>query len=39
MTEWSKMSDQLVGLNDRVDWDAFLADLNRIYKKSCKSNA
>ena len=35
----AQMGDPLVGLNKRVDWEAFRPDLNRIHKKPRKSNA
>ena len=33
------MGDPLVGLNERIDWEAFRTDLNRIHEKPRKSNA
>ena len=35
----TQMGDPLVGLNERVDWEAFRADLSRIHDKPRKSNA
>ncbi len=35
----TKMGDQLVGLNARIDWEAFRADLDIIHVKPRKSNA
>ena len=35
----TEMGDPLVGLNAEIDWEAFRADLNRVYEKSRKSNA
>ena len=35
----TEMGDPLVGLNAKIDWEAFRPDLNRIYEKERKSNA
>ena len=35
----TSMGDPLVGLNARIDWEAFRPDLNRIHDKPRKSNA
>lgn len=35
----TSMGDPLVGLNARIDWEAFRADLNRVHDKPRKSNA
>lgn len=35
----SQMGDPLVGLKERVDWDAFRSDLNKVHEKERKSNA
>jgi IS5 family transposase len=35
----TRMGDPLVGLNERIDWEAFRADLGRVYEKPRKSNA
>ena len=35
----TQMGDPLIGLNERVDWEAFRPDLNRIHEKPRKSNA
>ena len=35
----AEMGDPLVGLNAKIDWEAFRPDLNRIYEKERKSNA
>jgi len=35
----TQMGDPLIGLNERVDWEAFRVDLNRIHEKPRKSNA
>ena len=35
----TEMGDPLVGLNARIDWEAFRPDLNRIHEKARKSNA
>jgi IS5 family transposase len=35
----TRMGDPLVGLNARIDWEAFRSDLNRIHDKPRKSNA
>ena len=35
----TEMGDPLVGLNSKINWDAFRPDLNRIHKKERKSNA
>lgn len=35
----TEMGDPLVGLNARIDWEAFRPDLNRIHEKERKSNA
>ena len=35
----TKMGDPLVGLNARIDWEAFRVDLDRIHVKPRKSNA
>ena len=35
----TELGDPLVGLNQRVDWEAFRADLSRVHEKERKSNA
>jgi hypothetical protein len=35
----TKMGDPLVGLNAKIDLEAFRPDLNRIHEKERKSNA
>lgn len=35
----TEMGDPLVGLNAKIDWEAFRPDLNRIYEKERKNNA
>ena len=35
----TEMGDPLVGLNAEIDWEAFRADLNRVYEKARKSNS
>ena len=35
----TRMGDPLVGLNDRINWEAFRADLDQVYQKERKSNA
>jgi len=35
----TEMGGSLVGLNAKIDWEAFRPDLNRIYEKERKSNA
>ena len=35
----TRMGDPLVGLNERIDWEAFRPDLSRVYDKPRKSNA
>src|SRR5450830_1794060 len=35
----TRMGDPLVGLNERIDWEAFRADLGSVYEKPRKSNA
>src|ERR1035441_9685811 len=35
----TEMGDPLVGLNDRIDWEAFRKDLNAVHEKARKSNA
>ena len=35
----TRMGDPLVGLNERIDWEAFRADLGRVHDKPRKSNA
>jgi IS5 family transposase len=35
----TEMGDQLVGLNARIDWEAFRPDLNRVHEKDRKSKA
>jgi IS5 family transposase len=35
----TNMGDPLVGLDARVDWEAFRADLNKVHEKDRKSNA
>lgn len=35
----TQLGDRLIGLNERVDWEAFRPDLNRIHEKPRKSNA
>jgi len=35
----TEMGDPLVGLNAKIDWEAFRPDLSRIYEKERKSNA
>lgn len=35
----TQMGDPLVGLNERIDWEAFRQDLNRVHEKERKSNA
>jgi transposase, IS5 family len=35
----AEMGDPLVGLNAKIDWEAFRPDLNGIYEKERKSNA
>lgn len=35
----TEMGDPLVGLNAKIDWEAFRPDLNRIHEKARKSNA
>jgi transposase, IS5 family len=35
----TEMGDPLVGLNARIDWEAFRSDLNRVHEKDRKSKA
>jgi transposase len=35
----TEMGDPLVGLNARIDWEAFRPDLNRVHEKNRKSRA
>jgi IS5 family transposase len=35
----TQMGDPLVGLNDRIDWEAFRKDLSLVHEKDRKSNA
>ncbi len=35
----TRMGDPLVGLNERIDWEAFRADLSQVHQKPRKSNA
>lgn len=35
----TQMGDPLVGLNERIDWEAFRADLNQVHEKARKSKA
>jgi len=35
----TQMGDPLVGLNERIDWEAFRKDLNLVHEKERKSNA
>ncbi|HEY8096530.1 MAG TPA: IS5 family transposase [Methylobacter sp.] len=35
----TRMGDPLVGLNERINWEAFRVDLNRVHEKERKSNA
>ena len=35
----TQMGDPLVGLKERIDWEAFRADLNRVHEKERKSAA
>jgi IS5 family transposase len=35
----TEMGDPLVGLNTRIDWEAFRSDLNRVHEKDRKSKA
>ena len=35
----TEMGDPLVGLNARIDWEAFRSDLNRVHNKARKNNA
>jgi len=35
----TEMGDPLVGLNERIDWEAFRPDLNRVHEKARKSRA
>jgi IS5 family transposase len=35
----TELGDPLVGLNHRIDWEAFRADLSRVHEKERKSNA
>jgi len=35
----TRMGDPLVGLNERIDWEAFRADLNQVHEKARKSKA
>lgn len=33
------MGDPLVGLNAKIEWEAFRPELNRVHEKARKSNA
>lgn len=35
----TEMGDPLVGLNARIDWEAFRPDLNRVHEKDRKNKA
>ncbi len=35
----TEMGDPLVGLNARIDWEAFRSDLNRVHNKARRNNA
>lgn len=35
----TEMGDPLVGLNARIDWEAFRSDLSRVHQKTRKNNA
>ena len=38
-TKLTQMGDPLVGLNKKINWEAFRADLNRVHEKERKSKA
>ena len=38
-TKLAQMGDPLVGLNERINWEAFRSDLARVHEKARKSNA
>lgn len=35
----TEMGDPLVGLNAKIEWEAFRPELNRVHEKARKSNA